>query len=145
RLALGTQHSPRWRLVLPIAAAAVALGVTAAALLMRGRSPPLDPRRLVVIPLTNRTRDTALNELGRVAADWIALGMAHEDAFDVVPVSSVSTFVQTFGGDRDTTRALAEFTGSATAISGAYDRFRDTIWFRLEVTDVRADRRLYAL
>src|SRR5438445_9245371 len=73
------------------AAALLAVGLGAAAVVLRGRSPDLNQRRVVVAVIENHTGDPALDNLGHMAADWVTQGLAQTGLVEVVPSMSVMT------------------------------------------------------
>lgn len=92
---------------------------------------PSSPRRVLVIPFENATGDPSLAALGRMAADWVAQGLAETGAVDVaseiIPTAS--------GGDREL-RELARRAGAGTLVSGAYYLDGDSVRLQARVTDV---------
>jgi tetratricopeptide (TPR) repeat protein len=105
-------------------------------------APTLSDNRVVVGLLENRTGDPALNDLGRMAADWITEGL-HRTGVEVVPSPTAlqaAEFVQEqvkARRVRDPIRALADEVGAARVITGAYDRDGDAIVFSAQITNAR--------
>jgi DNA-binding SARP family transcriptional activator/TolB-like protein len=121
-----------------------AAGITAlagAALVVRavnaghaGHHPP--PPRVLVTVFDNRTGDTTLQALGRMAQDWIAQGILRTRLVEVVdPRAALEQ-------DRSTPDpvALAHRTGAALVVSGSYYRTGDSLLLEAAITDARTGR-----
>jgi DNA-binding SARP family transcriptional activator/TolB-like protein len=139
-----------WLLGLALAGCAVAGGryatipgaqrATLLALLTRGPG-TLDPRRVVVAPLDDETRDAALGAFGEMAADWTTQELMRDAELDVVDArTAVATarIVERFprllrAGDRAI--ALARETGAGTVIAGRYYREGDSVRVYAQLTD----------
>jgi DNA-binding SARP family transcriptional activator len=128
----------RWRWV--AVSAAVALTAVAAVAVARGRrESALNPRRVVVATFINRTGDSTLDVLGDLAADWITRQLARTG---VVELADPGPGLRAFGADPgrrsvENVAALAQGTGSALAVSGAYYRRGDSVEFQTRITDER--------
>jgi tRNA A-37 threonylcarbamoyl transferase component Bud32/tetratricopeptide (TPR) repeat protein len=146
-------HSPlRGRRAAVMAAAAVlALGAGGYWAALRPVAPELDARRVLVIPLENRTGDAGLEPIGSMAADWLIQGLAQTGTVDVVPVTTslaAARFVRQETAAADPARALralAAETRAATVISGAYYHQGDSLYLGLAITDIATGRVLHAL
>jgi TolB-like protein len=107
--------------------------------------------RIAVVPFEDKTGDPAHEQLGNMAAEWIATGLAHTGLVEVVPSmvvrqSSEAARVQASAlAGMDRVRALAEETGAGTLVWGTYYKEGETILFRAEITDVTRRRLLVAL
>lgn len=139
---LPAQRSRRHRTLALVALAVVfALG-GALVVVTWPDGPVLDPKRVLVDVFENDTGDPALDPLGRVAADWIAQGLAQTGLAAVVPSVMVLGTVHDFeskgevGRGPTRAKALAEATGSGLLVSGSYLRHGDTVAFQARVTDV---------
>jgi tetratricopeptide (TPR) repeat protein/TolB-like protein len=95
---------------------------------------PSSPRRVLVIPFENATGDPSLAPLGRMAADWVAQGLAETGSVDVaseiLPGGSGGS-----GGDRES-RELARQAGAGTLVSGTYYLDGDSVRLQARVTRV---------
>ena len=122
-----------------LAALAIASAAGAAWYRARGAPPPataapaapLAARRVLVVPLENATGDSALAPLGRMAADWIAQGLARTGFVEVAPGPAEAPR----GGDAGL-RAAARESGAGTLVSGAYYLDGDSVRLQARVSDV---------
>jgi tetratricopeptide (TPR) repeat protein len=142
------RSSRRRRLTL-LAATSVLLLVIAAIVGRLSLAPELDANRVVVVPLENRTGDTALALLGSMAADWITQGLQGIDVIEVVPtatgVDPGPDLTGLFGSSGPSTaRAVGEATGAGTVVAGAYYRRGDSLEFQTQVIDAAGERLLRA-
>jgi TolB-like protein len=116
---------------------------------VRSPAPELDARRVLVVPLENRTGDAALDPIGSMAADWLIQGLAQTGMVDVVPVTTslaASRFVRE-QRSADTARVLRDLAGetrAATVISGAYYHQGDSLYLGVTITDMSSGRVLHA-
>jgi tetratricopeptide (TPR) repeat protein len=136
-------------------AAATALALCATAIVLwrvvpRGGA-AASAQRVVVLPYDNRTGDSALAPIGRMAADWITEGLARTSEVQVVP-SLIVLQTQTEishgarnGGGIAPLNEVARLTQSAIAVTGAYYRRGDSLEFHSEVLDVATSRPLGAI
>ena len=148
-----TQPGRRRRLTLAIAGGVVIALVSAGVFLaLRGmtRAPQatLDPKRIVVAVFENQTGDRSLDQLGRMASDWITQGLSRVEGLEVVPSTSV-LLAQPPGpsapAHRDPLRALAEETGAGIVVSGSYYMQGQTLYFQARISDAVHRKLLYAL
>ena len=119
-------------------------------LLTRSR-PTLSTRRVVVAPLENLTGDTTLTPFGDLAADWVAQGLMRTGEFEVVDPRTAAVAARIVDGiprllrSGDRAVALAEETGAASVIGGAYYREGDSIRVVVRVTETATGRLLRTL
>jgi DNA-binding SARP family transcriptional activator len=112
-----------------------AAAVAAIALLLfvalgdRSTPPALDPDRVLVYPLENRTGDATLDPAGMLAADWITRSLARANFLEVFPTSELVAVAGTpAAGDRTPeehlarAEAAARAAGCGTLVTGAYYR-----------------------
>jgi len=132
--------------------AMVAVGVALAIQLYRltvDRTPALDPNRVVVVPLENRTGDSTLALLGKLAADWITQGLQEIDVIDVVPtatgVEPGPDVAGLAGSGQSVTAQAAAATRAGTVVAGAYYRRGDSLEFQTQVIDATDGRLLRAV
>ncbi|HEX7049292.1 MAG TPA: serine/threonine-protein kinase [Longimicrobiales bacterium] len=122
------------RAVLDALAAACVLAVAATsglALWSWRTTAAASARRVLVVPFENATGDLALETLGRMAADWVAQGLAQTGAVDVSSAPLPS------GGPRGRTlRDLAREFGAGTLVSGTYYLDRDSVRLVARIIDV---------
>ncbi len=116
----------------------VGVGVILAVAWRQSRQPVLVANRVLVAPFENNTGDTALNPVGRMAADWVTQRLAETGLVDVV---DARTAMLTGGASTPrTVRALAEQTGAGTVVWGSYYRDGDSLRFQAQISDARAGR-----
>jgi serine/threonine protein kinase/tetratricopeptide (TPR) repeat protein/TolB-like protein len=137
---LGTTHSTnrqmarRRRVALGVLATASLLalaGATGWALRTWRTGPPLSARRVLVVPFENATGDPTLAPLGRMAADWVARGLAETGVVEVTSESPLAAE----GGVREL-RNLARQRGAGTLVSGTYYLDDDSVRLQARVTSV---------
>ena len=110
--------------------AGVVLGVT-----LRS-TPSLNPKRVLVVPFTNRTGDSTLDPLGNLAADWITRGLASTEVLEPVDPGAIVV-----GANRiavSDPEELARATGSGMLVSGSLYLRRGQIELNARITDVRS-------
>src|SRR6266705_1256313 len=129
----------------------LAVGLGGAAVVLHGRAPDLNQRRVVVAVIENHTGDPALDNLGDMAADWVTQGLAQTGLVEVVPSMSVMTASLASGehgpGHLDAAglRALGRQTGAGTVVWGAYYSQGDSIRFQVQISAARDGTVLRAL
>ena len=109
-----------------------AAGILVAAvgfLLLAGRRPALDPRRVVVARFEDLSGDPQLAPLGHLAADWVTQGLAQRGTVEVVPAAGSGHL------DARGIQALAAEAGAGTVISGSYFKEGDSVRFQLQIID----------
>jgi TolB-like protein len=96
----------------------------------------LDPRRVVVAVFENRTGDSSLDALGKIAADYISEGLAHLQDVQVVPSSTVLLAAGSGGTSAtDPLAELARATGAGLIVSGSYYLEGRDVRIRARLTD----------
>src|SRR5207248_7825908 len=116
------------------------VGIGVAVHLLRAHGPRLNERRVVVAVIENHTGDSALDNIGHMAADWVTQGLAQTGLVQVVPSVSVMSSSRTPAGhsrshlDAVGLRALGRETGAGTVVSGAYYRQADSIRFQVQIS-----------
>jgi tetratricopeptide (TPR) repeat protein len=121
------------------------------ALALARRSSNLIPGRVVVAGIANRTGDSSLDNLGRMAADWVTQGLTQTGLVEVVPSVTVmatapASAVPVSGqAGAAGIRALGSETRAQTVVSGAYYRQGDSLRFQIEIADARDGKVLRAL
>jgi DNA-binding SARP family transcriptional activator len=147
---------PRHRLAVGLAVATTLAVVTVGATLLRGREPsspgPLDPARVVVAALSNRTGDARLDALAEFAREEITRGL---ELTEVVALADPGAMTRdrtaparrplSAGDEAAAARALALATGSGIAVWGSMSRRGDSIEFAAQVVDQRRGTILRAL
>ena len=133
--------SPRRRRFAPSLFAGGVVVLAATMLAMRTRSTTLDQRRVIVAVFENRTGDSALAPLGRVAADWISRGLAETPDIQVVnPIAgspSLSASVDP--------RAIGRDARAGVVVVGAYVRVGDSLTVEARLIDANDGRVLRAI
>jgi tetratricopeptide (TPR) repeat protein len=101
----------------------------------RARRPSLEPRRVVVAPLENRTGDPALDVVAAMAADWVRRGLLETGLIDVAtPPAPADASPPREGLARAV--ALAEAAAAGSAVVGSMYRRNDSLEFHADVIDV---------
>jgi hypothetical protein len=123
------------------------LGIIAVALVVRRvlelrRNPTYAQLRTIVVPLDNRTGDSAYDALSLVASDWITRNMTrYSPAVEVVPTVSMLAYEQSARLRRfdlfERSRGFAHGTGAQTVVWGSFYRTRDSLRFNVEISDLR--------
>jgi tetratricopeptide (TPR) repeat protein len=133
----------RRRASLGLVAVTVLVAAGTAVLLLRP-STPVARSRLVVDQLENRSGDARLDELGGLGTDRIIHRVQQAGLINVIPPARsrqtrnrVTAEVEA-GVTLDPVQALAAETGATLVIHGAYYLVRDSIQFRLQITDAEA-------
>lgn len=136
RRRLWRRRTLRWLLPSAVTAALVGVGVLA----LRPTRPRLDPGRIVVVPLENRTGDPLLDPVGQMAAEWITHGLARTGLVRVVEAQTMLETVRSLGrsGQPQPLRAIAEQTGAGLVVSGSYYREGDSLGLQAEITEARS-------
>ena len=136
------------------AAAAVGLAVVVAAVTRQPRAPvPLNAKRVLVVPFTNRTGDSTLDLVGNLAADWITRGLDLTGVLELADPGAMVLGGRTVSANRagqnaheDTdARALALASGSGLAVWGSMYLRDDGIEFHAQITDEVRGRILHTL
>jgi tetratricopeptide (TPR) repeat protein/TolB-like protein len=144
-----TPRSWRRRIALLTAVAVTPL-IIAAVIDRLGEAPDLDQNRVVVLPLANRTGDTALALLGSMAADWITQGLQEIEVIEVVPTATGVEPGPSIAGieglsEVSAAQVAAEATGARTVVAGSYYRRGDSLEFQTQVIDASTDRLVRAM
>ncbi len=106
--------------------------------------------RIVVMPLTDETRDTTFGPLGRMAADWITEGVSRVDGVQVVPVSVVLATETALRDSlnrnlQDAWRTVAVDVGASVVVRGAVYRDQRTLHFQAQLIDAKTGSVLRAI
>jgi DNA-binding SARP family transcriptional activator len=134
---------PRRRVALGVAmvvliAAGSALGVRAA--IASHRLSAAAPRRVLVSVFENRTGDASLQQLGRMAQDWLSQGLLRTQLVDVVDPSAALEQGRLDSAAAADPLVLARRTGAGLVVTGAYYRSGDTLFLQAAITDARTGR-----
>ena len=130
RTQAGASRRGRRGVVIATIVAGFLLGAVGVAL-RRTDSVQWDRRRVQVVPFENQTGDTTLAAVGRMAADWINLGLVQTRLITIVPA-------EPSGSESGAATA-------ATVVKGRYYADGDSLRFRAEVLDARSGSVLFAL
>lgn len=137
----GGWKSPLMRILAP-AVVILALGV--GILLLRGpdrSEPKLDPRRIMVLPPTNETGDSTLEELGLLAQEWMTHGVTHMGVLKAVPSLDVLTMLES----GMTGEVAAAERGAGTVVSGRFFRVGDSVELHIRISDLVSGELWHAL
>jgi DNA-binding SARP family transcriptional activator len=136
---------PRGRAVRRLAAAAALVAVALlgfAALGDRSPAPALDPDRVLVYPLENRTGDADFDPAGRLAADWITRGLARADFLEAIPSTELLLAPEPGNGDEGASsdylqraKETAREAGCGTLVTGAYYDRASEIEFHVQILE----------
>src|SRR5688572_30826775 len=95
-----------------------------------GRAPDATSQRVLVVPFENATGDSTLAPLGRMAADWVAQGLAQSSTVQVT-----ADLGRVASGETDLKAAAAQ-NGAGTVVAGSYYLDGDSVRVQARVTDV---------
>ena len=131
-----------------MAVGALCLTALAAALaFFPRRTPPADPKQVVVAGFENRTGDSTLDAVGEIATDYIARGLASthlmRDVYDARVAAAEAGERHRF--DRAAARSLAARVGAGTVLWGSYYREGDSLQFDAEVVDAGTGKLIVSL
>ncbi len=130
----------RWVLAGVLGALVVAGGLAAA---LARKPVELSVRRVLVLPLQNRTGDSTLGAVGDIAADYIVGGLRATHVNEVVDARSQGDGSAAARLGRSGARAVAREAQAGTIVLGSYDRAPgDSLQFQAEVLDTRSGRTL---
>jgi tRNA A-37 threonylcarbamoyl transferase component Bud32/TolB-like protein len=127
-----------------VGAVAVSLAVVFG-VLVPGEGGAEAPERVVVAVFENQTGDPGLAHLGPMASDWITQGLAQTGLLDVVVARAGLADDPSEGATEGRIRRLADETGAAIVVSGAYYRQGGQVQFQTRLTDTEENRMLVAL
>lgn len=130
----------RWRSRSGIAVAAtLALaGASYAAMRARGlERAAVDPSRVVVVPLENRTGDSTLNAVGPMVAEWVTQGLLRTGLVQVVDAPTMLESARTAGPSNagEYVSRIAEHTGAGLVVVGSYYLEDTRIRFLMRITE----------
>jgi DNA-binding SARP family transcriptional activator/tetratricopeptide (TPR) repeat protein/TolB-like protein len=133
------------------ALALVAFITVALAAVRMARDPASDPQRVVVAAFENRSGDASLDQLGFMAADWIAQALERTSLTAVVdPATAVLASRSARSesvplGDAREVRRMASETRARLVVTGSYYRDGDTLVMLARVSDARDEKLLDGL
>jgi class 3 adenylate cyclase len=119
-------------------------------LLPKPKSKPIQ-QRIVVAIFENRTGDASLDDLGKMAADWITQGLSQSVAANVVPTTTVlqiSAPVSYPASGKQHNNYLSHLAEGAKAdimVSGSYYLQKETLQFQTEVKNVKDGSLIYSV
>jgi len=108
-------------------------------------------QRIVVAVFENRTGDPGLDDLGKMACDWITQGLSRNEEIEVVPSTTV---IQISGmlsdpitGKRENTylQQLAQETKAQIIVSGSYYIQNKSIHFQADVKNATNGKLIYSM
>lgn len=120
--------------------AAVLVGAVSFSRAMTRNARDLDPRRVVVDVFENRTGDTTLAMLGRVAAEWVARGLTETGAVEVVELAPLAV-----PSAREDAQALGRRANAGSVVLGSYLRRGDSVVIEARLVDAADGRVLRAV
>lgn len=122
-------------------AAAASVAVLVGARQVVRTSGSLDPKRVYVAPLENRTGDGQLDQIGGMASDWVSQGLEQSGLITVATASRAEDaparrLTADSGRDAASAAGRAAQLGAGTLVSGAYYRVAARLRFHVQITDV---------
>ncbi len=96
--------------------------------------------RVLVEVFENRTGDSALASVGRMAQDWLAQGLIQTEMVDVVDPQAVYVQSHLSASGAADPAMLARHTGATVLVSGSYFRSGDTLFFNAAITNAKTGR-----
>jgi tetratricopeptide (TPR) repeat protein len=126
---------PKLRHILVGGALALVILVGIAIPFARARRPALEPRRVVIAPIENRTGDPAHDVVAAMAADWVTRGLLETGLVDVVTPQGPDGASPTREG---LARAvgLAEAAAAGSVVVASMYRQNDSLEFHADIIDV---------
>lgn len=118
-----------------VVATLMAIGAVAFVRAQSGRVPDLDPSRVVVSVFENRTNDSTLTDVGRVAAQWISRGLVETHQFEVLDVPPSPPDV----GAVDA-RTLGREVEAGSVVAGSYVLRGDSLVLEARIVDAENGR-----
>ncbi|HEY0673741.1 MAG TPA: hypothetical protein VGD27_15795 [Longimicrobiales bacterium] len=137
--------------MIAVTAAVVVLAGAGLGLKYAGSRQPLPEgfvaRRVLVLPLEDRTGDSAFVQIGNMAADWIARGAAEITGLEVIDPATAIAAAGDTSVRADTMRrsTLARRTQSAIVVSGSVYLQQDSLVFQGEISDGASGKMLRPL
>lgn len=122
-----------------VGAVAILAIAGAAMLANHNRTLPTVRHRVAVVPFDNRSGEADLNDLGAVAADWIADGLSDIDTVEVLPTATVLKVVEQ-AGQGDAIPALVRSNRAGLVVTGSYRLVGDSLEMHARVVDAVAGR-----
>ncbi len=102
--------------------------------------------RLLIAPFENLTGDARLDNIGRMAADRLALAAAQIGSMDVVPSMTVLMSMRdTTGGAADRLKRLSDATHASLLVSGTVVQRGDSLVLQAQVTNVGTGKAVVTL
>jgi TolB-like protein len=96
--------------------------------------PHLEPRRIAVAPVENRTGTAELDELANMAGDWVMHGLWRTGILEVVPLAA---YADDAAGNDASPRSLARHAGARLLLTAAL--YRDDSVVRLQARIIDTD------
>jgi tetratricopeptide (TPR) repeat protein len=141
----GFTKPKRWKTALMVAASIIVIAVAAVLFIVfRGPRIDVDPNLVMVATFENKTGDSSLEYLGRMAADWTSQGLVNTNMMGIVSSSTVETVLRSYQGG-DIINFLAKETGAGFVVSGAYYIDGENIQFQSQITDTAKGKVLRAM
>ena len=103
----------------------------------------LEPKRVVVATFENRSGDRELDQLGAMAADWIARGLVGTGLVDVGGTAAdlaARGVASSAAPGQAAIQALARDAKAGLVISGSFYRQGDSVLFQADFTDANAGK-----
>ncbi len=103
--------------------------------------------RIAVVPFENLTNDSSLDNMGKIAANFINMGLMDIDDAEVVSPATVLSSMSAFGilpNDPSGRTSFSELTGASNILSGNYYMEHESMIFALQVQDATTGQMRFA-
>jgi len=127
-----------WKKLLFPAVAVVVLAVVLILTFMN-QGPDIDSGRVVVALFENRTGDSKLDNLGKLASDWITHGLAQTGLLSTIPMPTVAAITKTLTQD-DLISGLARETKARWIITGSYYLQEEELQVHARINDLKDEK-----
>ncbi len=141
-----------WKLIITGGVVVILLILTLIIFYLRSnQKEDVPPERIVVAVFENRTSDANLDDLGKMACDWITQGLSQTCETDVVPSTTVmqisGMLMDQAGGKKqsDYLEQLAKQAMSSVVVSGSYYLQNNELQFRAEVKNINEENLIYSM
>jgi len=132
-----------WKKLLIPAVAVLALSVILI-LALTNRRPDVVSNRVVVALFENQTGDPNLDNLSKLACDWITHGLAQTGFFSTTPMITVAALTETLSKE-DLISGLAGETKARWIITGSYYLQEKNLQFHIRLNDVQNEKNTTSL
>ncbi len=132
-----------WKKLLIPAVTVLALSVILI-LVLTNRRPDVVSNRVVVALFENQTGDSNLDNLSKLASDWITHGLAQTGLFSTTPMITVAALTETLSKE-DLINGLARETKARWIITGSYYLQDENLQFHVRLNDIQDEKNTTSL